>query len=141
MAMSKKLQLLAIALACSVLASAPTRADDGARPSNPKSYNSPTDEYVPPARMAPRAQRTTQTRRVARRAPLTAYIRALPSYVPPSPSDIAPGSGPLTYSYMPAPSQPPVYTYVPNGPTDFDGAPCPSRPSQALAPLFECTLR
>ena len=143
--MSKTIPLLAIALACSVMASQPTRADDGAKPapSSPNFYKSPTDEYVPPARVAPRAQRTTAPRRVARRAPsagaggtsLTAFIRALPRNVPPSLGDVAPGSGPLTYSYMP----PPAYSDVPHGATDFDSAPCPTRSRTSLGELFACT--
>jgi hypothetical protein len=144
--MPHTIRLLAIALACSVLASQPTRADDGVKPapSSPNFYKSPTDEYVPPARIAPRAQRTSETRRVARRAPsagaggtsLTAFIRALPRDVPPSLGDMAPGSGPLTYSYMP---QAPAYTDVPHGATDFDGAPCPTRSRTSLGELFACT--
>lgn len=144
--MSKAIRLFAIALACSFLASPPTRADDGVKPA-PNFYKSPTDEYVPPARIAPRAQRPTQARRVTGRAPsigaggtsLTAFIRALPRDVPPSLGDMAPGSGPLTYSYMPAPSQAPVYTDVPHGSTDFDGAPCPTRSRTSLGELFACT--
>lgn len=155
--MSRSIMALAAALLAAGLtpALADGPASTGPSRPTPNFYNSPTDEYVPPARMAPRTQRAPQTQRTARRAPgvgqggtsLTAFIRALPSTVPPSLSTPAPLSSAPAYSYSYLPEQRTLYYVAPATPAatyrspDFDGAPCPSRPSQAMAPLFECTLR
>jgi hypothetical protein len=157
---------LPLALAC-VLAAAPsasfadgppTRTAPDARPA-PRSYQSPTDEYVPPLRTPPRAQRTLRRAPAVRDGSLTAYIGTLPSYLtPPSLGDLAPASG-LTYFYSAAPSASTYYYYpypqaapgyapdaaappVPPGiftQQDFDGAPCPTRLRTSLGELFACT--
>ena len=149
--------LAAIAIApASSYADGPTRSD--ARPA-PRSYQSPTDEYAPPAYRAPRTQRSQRRAPVARDGSLTAYMRSLPRYgTPPSLGDLAPASGP-TYTYLPAPRTSTYYYYAPSAPTlgytadtpvppvppgvftqqDFDGAPCPTRSRTSLGELFACT--
>ncbi len=154
-----RLFLALAALAAMAGAPAASFADGPATRTLPRSYQSPTDEYVPPARPAPRAQRVLRRAPAVRDGSLTAYIRSLPSYLPPpSLSDLAPASG-LTYSHSAAPSASTYYYYpyasaapsyapetayppVPPGiftRQDFDGAPCPTRSRTSLGELFACT--
>jgi hypothetical protein len=148
--------LFALAAACTLAASAVPALADGPASRHAPNLQSPTDEYVPPARTPPRAQRTL------RRAPggtsLSAYIRSLPTYrPPPSLGDMAPASGAAyfhatpsasTYYYYPyrstAPNPAPETAYPPVPPgvftrQDFDGAPCPTRSRTSLGELFACT--
>ena len=99
----------------------------GTTPGAPRSYQSPTDEYIPPARQARTIRRAPGDEHGG--TPLTALIQSLRREAKP------------TYSYR----RPPTRSRYPNSPAyisrDFDGAPCPSPPSMDLAPLFLCTLR
>jgi hypothetical protein len=147
---------LALALAAMAAAPAASFADGPATRTVPRSYQSPTDEYVPPARPAPRAQRMLRRAPAVRDGSLTAYIRTLPSYLPPpSLGNSLPASGPAylpapsaSYHYYPyssaAPSHAPEMADLPVPPgvftrQDFDGAPCPTRSRTSLGELFACT--
>jgi hypothetical protein len=148
---------LALALAAMAAAPAASFADGPATRTVPRSFQSPTDEYVPPAHPSPRAQRMLRRAPAVRHGSLTAYIRTLPSYLPPpSLGSLSPASGPAyspapsasTYYYYPYPSAAPSYAPeiadppVPPGVftrQDFDGAPCPTRSRTSLGELFACT--